>query len=344
MNHEYANLTKVLKEKDLELRNVRHSPIDGNRTNKNNIVNPNMDSKHHGLPCSAHRTTKLLNTPSVITTPVMDGPSYGPITGHHPETMSPVQNQTGPPPIPPHLPPVAPQSSTPIDVGPISPSPEDQNWSAGCISPVNNHVIPASYVTQTTNQSSAPELEQQLYHNHPVYSQSQYQHQMSQGQMSHGQMSHGQISHGQITATGDPYAGVPYGYNYGYYDQGYMPQQSEYQHQMAYHQPNPNQYSHNPGNYAQNNHMPSQNNEPYLLSDETGITQLELEREEKLNISRSLKSKNKSKKQRLFSGQNDRFDRSDISTATTTSTNTSFSTNARRKAKKSGPHKLNRHR
>lgn len=326
MNHEYADLTKVLKEKDLDLRNIHHSPVDSNRTIKKNI-NLKMDLKQPSSPCSTHRVPKLLNTPCVVTTTVKDSPDYGSISGHNPGMISPVQHQTGQPPIPP----VAPQSSTPIDVGPISPSPEEQNWSAGCISPVNNHVIPASYVTQTNNQSSAPELEQQLYPNHQVYSQPQYQHQMS----------HGHMSHGQIPAS-DQYAGVPYGYNYGYYDQGYIPQQNEYQQQIAYHQPN--QYLQSPGNYAQNNHMPSQNNEPYLLSDETGITQLELEREAKLNISRPVKSKNKSKKQRLLSGQNDCFDRSDISTATTTSTNTSFSTNARRKAKKSGPQKINRHR
>ena len=335
-----------MKEKDLELRNIRHSPIEVNRTNKKNIANPNLDPKPPSSPSVTHRTIKSSNTPSVIPPPMIDAPVYTPITSHPSGIMSPVQNQTGPPPIPPHIPPVAPQSSTPIDVGPISPSPEEQNWSAGCISPVNNHVIPTSYVTQTTNQSSAPELEQQLYQNHPVYSHQPYQHQMShgqipQGQVSHGQMSHGQMSHGQIPAT-DPYAGVPYGYNYGYYDQGFIPQQTEYHQQIAYHQPN--QYLHTPGNYAQHSHLPNQNNEPYLLSDETGITQLEIEREAKLNTPRPLKSKNKSKKQRLFSGQNDRFDRSDISTATTTSTNTSFSTNARRKAKKSGAQKINRHR
>ena len=340
MNHEYADLTKVLKEKDIELRNIRHSPVDASRTNKKNL-----DSRQHGSPCLTHRTTKVpvSNTPSVIRAAAMDGPTYGPITGHHPEIVSPVQNQTGPPSMPPHLPPVAPQSSTPIDVGPISPSPEEQNWSAGCMSPVNNHVIPTSYVTQTNNQSSAPELEQQLYQNHPAYSQPHYQHQMSHGQTPQGQVTNSHMTQGQVSH-GDPYAGVPYGYNYGYYDQGYIPQQTEYHQQIAYHQPNSNQYLHNQGNYAQNNHIPNQNNEPYLLSDETGITQLEFEREAKLNISRPLKSKNKSKKQRLFSGQNDCFDRSDISTATTTSTNTSFSTNARRKAKKNGPQKLNRHR
>jgi len=312
LHHEYTDLSKVLKEKDMELRNIRHSPVDVKRLNKNNIANFNLDPKSPGLPLT-HRTMKPSNTPSVI-----------PPTG----SMSPVQNQFGPPPIPPQIPLVASQSSTPIDVGPISPSPEEQNWSAGCISPVNNHVIPTSYVTQTTNPSSAPELEQQLYQNNPVYSQQHYQHQMS---------------HGQIPTT-DPYAGVPYGYNYGYYDQGFIPQQTEYHQQIAYHQPSPNQYLQTPGNHAQNSHMPNQNNEPYLLSDETGITQLEIEREAKLNIgTRPLKSKNKSKKQRLFSGQNDYFDRSDISTATTTSTNTSFSTNARRKAKKTVPQKINRH-
>ena len=78
MNHEYADLTKVLKEKDLELRNIRHSPVDASRTNKKNL-----DSRQHGSPCLTHRTTKVpvSNTPSVIRAAVMDGPTYGPITG-----------------------------------------------------------------------------------------------------------------------------------------------------------------------------------------------------------------------------------------------------------------------
>ena len=160
MNHQYADLSKVLKEKDLELRQivqrspvvVPKSPLGGNVRPTNSIAVIDKQSAISS-PSMAHRKTiqvdlkpKTLveggNTPRAGHTPIPTG------------VISPIQPALiGPA-----------QASTPIDGGPITPNPEEQNWSAGCASPVNTHVMPTSYVTQTSN-PSAPELEQQLYQN-----------------------------------------------------------------------------------------------------------------------------------------------------------------------------------